>query len=561
MAPYRFAACVAIAVLSLGPPVRAGVMGAGTQERDWLDGEPQAARPYERHVVNLRDDIRIAMSDGVELDARLFEPALPDGPGPCILVANGYGNNTGAGAMWEPWFFDLASAGYALLHVSLRDSGESGGSNDLYNHYGRDGYELVEWMAAEPWCNGEVGMVGESLLGISQWLTARQAPPHLKAITPITACGDCYGVLWYPGGLLPGPGREERTGLPIDGVENEYATAIQHRDLDAWWRERVTLAEDHRAMAERGLAAFITAGHEDYVSQASVRAYSEYGGRDAPKRLIFGPWSHSVGSTPLVRNLVAEFLDHRLLAAEGAHTRPKVLLFVSGPDRWRREADWPLPDQQLVRLHLSGKRSRSIESASDRSLSVAEPGAAAPVDIAYDPERGPFLPAMLGRTGRPTLDQTPWSAALPTWTSKPLRRPTELTGTPRLSVRVSASAADADLVASLVEVFPDGSSKLITEGFVNLPRASDPARPQPLEPGVPARYEFEFFPISRVVDSGHRLRLTLAGGVTPAPDQYSPQGPGKHPAAFTLTVHHEAEDASWLELPVVGTLAAPLAVD
>ena len=391
------------------PDAGATGMGAGTEGRDWVSGEPSAPPPYVRSVVRVRDHLRIAMRDGIELDARLFQPELPDGPGPCILVANGYGNDTGAGAMWDPWFFDVASMGFALLHVSLRGSGESEGTNDLYAHYGRDGHDLVEWMADQPWCDGRVGMIGESLLGISQWLTAAEAPEHLAAIAPVTACGDCYSVLWYPGGMLPGPGREERKGLPVDGVENEYATAIQHRDLDDWWRERVTLAEDHQAMAERGLAAFVTAGFQDYVSAASLRAYREYGGANAPKRLIVGPWPHSLGSPPVVRQLVVEFMGHRLRGDAGADARAKVLLFVSGPDRWRREADWPLPDEQRVRFHLDGGPSGSISSAHDGSLALAEAGPGEPGEqeapaatLSYSPESGPFLPAMLGRTGRPT---------------------------------------------------------------------------------------------------------------------------------------------------------------
>jgi len=107
-------------------------------------------------------------------------------------------------------------------------------------------------------------MVGSSLLGISQWLTAKEAPPSLKVIVPQVACGDCYGLLWYPAGMTPGPGREARKLSP--GAEAEYETSIQHRDLDDWWRERLTLGPDIKSIAGRGVAAFISGGLQASLS-------------------------------------------------------------------------------------------------------------------------------------------------------------------------------------------------------------------------------------------------------------------------------------------------------
>ncbi len=559
LARSRLAVSVVLVVALIACPVAAGPMGAGTQERDWIDGEPGAALSLERHVVRVEDDLRIPVRDGVELHARLFRPSLPDGPGACVLVANGYGAQSAVGALFDPGLFEVAAHGYAVLHVSLRGSGQSGGSGDLYAHYGRDGHDLVEWMARQPWCNGAVGMMGASLLGISQWLTAREAPPHLRAIAPQVACGDCYGVLWYPGGMLPGPGREARRELP--GVENEYASAIAHRDLDAWWRERVTLAADHRAMADRGIAALITGGFQDYISPASLRAYREYGGRDAPKRLIVGPWPHSVGA-PFVRELIVEFFDRHLRGRVDPTREPaKVLIHVEGPDRWRRERDWPLPDERRVQLLLGEGPSGSISGVHDGRLSARVPTAAAPVELGYTPQAGPFLPTLLGRPGRPDVDQTPWSRQLPTWTSAALRVPTEVTGDPRLALSVSSSADDADLVVSLTDVAPDGSSRLVSQGYLNLPRALDPARPRPREPGAIARYELELAPVSYVFAAGHRIRLTLAGGAVPAPGQVAPQGPGKHPRAFMLTVYPGADPGSALDLPVIGSAGDSLAAD
>jgi hypothetical protein len=196
----------------------AGAMGRGTEGRMWVEaplGDPTSPQRYDVEIV---EHAKITMRDGVKLDGVLYLPKLPK-PGPCILVADGYG-----------WSFDrrdrrFAERGYAVANFSYRGIDQSEGDAGLYDHFGEDGYDMVEWMAKQPWCNGNVGMFGSSLPGIPLWLIALEAPPSLKAIAPDVACGDCYEYLWYLGGMLPGPGRESRE-------RHEYVAAIEHRDFD-----------------------------------------------------------------------------------------------------------------------------------------------------------------------------------------------------------------------------------------------------------------------------------------------------------------------------------------
>ena len=161
-------------------------MGAGTEDRQWLPERARVDNPLLRFPVQIQDGVTVAARDGTALDARLFLPTLAAGaaPTPCVLMTDGYGRSSVTGASTDPVLMDIASRGYAVLHLSLRGSGRSGGTATLYNQFGQDGYDTVEWMAKQPWCNGRVGMVGPSLLGISQWLTAKEAPPSLKAIVP-----------------------------------------------------------------------------------------------------------------------------------------------------------------------------------------------------------------------------------------------------------------------------------------------------------------------------------------------------------------------------------------
>jgi putative CocE/NonD family hydrolase len=144
-------------------------MGAGTENRQWLPERVQAANPVLRFPVQIQDGVTITARDGTMLEARLFLPTLAAGaaPTPCVLLSDGYGRSSNTGASFDPTLMNIASRGYAVLHLSLRGSGKSGGKATLYNQFGHDGYDTVEWMAKQSWCNGRVGMVGPSLLGIA----------------------------------------------------------------------------------------------------------------------------------------------------------------------------------------------------------------------------------------------------------------------------------------------------------------------------------------------------------------------------------------------------------
>ena len=536
--------------------------GAGTEGRQWLPDRPTAINPSKRYTVVIQDDVIVTARDGTRLDGRLFLPVLAAGtpPTPCVLMTDGYGRTSSTGASFEGTLFEIASRGYAVLHLSLRGSGASGGTATLYNEFGHDGYDAIAWMAQQSWCDGRVGMVGPSLLGISQWLAAKEAPPGLKAIVPEVACGDCYGLLWYPGGMLPGPGREARKLSP--GAEGEYATAIQHRNLDDWWRRNTTQADDVAAIAGRGVAAFIAGGLDDYISPANIRIYEQF---DAPggarKRLFLGPYAHG-WHTEYIQELQIQWLDHWLKGiANGADTAPRVMLYIKGANRWRYENDWPIPDARPVPLFFTAARSGSIASLNDGSLAAAPPAGApaSPAVVRYAPGTGPFLPVLLSATvGRSADDQREAEAKVLTWTTPPLTVATEVTGYPKLSVWAAASATDGDLVFSLDDVAPDGTSRQVIQAYLNAPHAASLTAPTPLPPGVVQHYTFDMLPTAYVFQAGHRLRLALAGGARAAADLPFPQGPGPNPAANDWTVLSDPAHPSSLELPVIGSSWEPL---
>jgi uncharacterized protein len=571
--------------------------GAGTDGRLWIDGPHPAPVRGERYEVTERQQ-RIAMRDGTGLAATIFEPVLPDGapPQPAVVVTNGYAGND---YRLYPNLRRLASYGYPVVEAKLRGVGPSEGTGGLYEQYGPDGYDVIEWTAAQPFCDGKVGMAGASLLGISQWLAAIERPPHLVAVAPDDAPNDTYGYLWHLAGMEPGPGRVRRAEVP--GVESEFSQAEKEPWHSDFWRGREAVRADIEDLARSGLPALTSTGWDSYLVDHGSRAYTwmRAAGAGHRARLIIGPWRHSGVFTsqattydvapgeqvqPFTGFDVQLFWFDRWLRGlpPGTDDEPPVQIFVQGPDQWRYEHDWPLPDERRVRLFLSGAPSQTSASRNDGSLTPALPSAAAQAAYDFDPATsrnpvavsGPVIRMVAGGEPEPEPDQTilppgaqrihgrllmdksGYEEQAVTWTSAVLARPAEITGFPALVLWASVSRPDADLVAELTDVAPDGAggwtSTQITRGYLRAQAQFSRTGPTGLVPGDVYRFEIELQPTSYVVAAGHRLRFAVQGAAIDPSLDLSFQGPGLGASPFTVTVHTGPGYASHADIPFVG---------
>ncbi|KAF4871600.1 Cocaine esterase [Colletotrichum siamense] len=204
-------------------------------------------------------DIRIPLRDGVDLLADIFRPLTSDNePVPAIMPWSPYGK-TGTGIQqldmlpwrvgvprsatsglekWEaPDPAEWVARGYAVVNIDARGSFKSGGDLHVYGtQEGRDGYDCVEWIAQQPWCNDKVAMAGNSWLATTQWFIAAEQPPHLTCIAPWEGLGDYYRESICRGGIPDhafwdvlmewacGPGIREDVGAMVDkyGTWNDY---------------------------------------------------------------------------------------------------------------------------------------------------------------------------------------------------------------------------------------------------------------------------------------------------------------------------------------------------
>src|SRR6266567_2743576 len=188
--PSRASLCAAAATA-------AALLATGTSR---AASQPPAWTSYDRpaqYAVVVDQHVPVQMSDGVVLNAVIRRPDAP-GRFPVIVTITPYNGTNGAIGVDNDY---LVQRGYVQVVLDARGTGQSQGTwDDLGPREQRDGYEAVEWAAAQPWSNGIVGMWGPSYMAISQLFTAAQQPPHLKAIFPIVPMGDSYRDMVFPGG-------------------------------------------------------------------------------------------------------------------------------------------------------------------------------------------------------------------------------------------------------------------------------------------------------------------------------------------------------------------------
>ncbi|MGK7376288.1 CocE/NonD family hydrolase [Planococcus sp. 1R117A] len=522
------------------------VKGLGTENRSWVNDKETLNSA--RYAVEVRENVEVEVRDGTVIRGRLLLPKGLSKALSTIVQLNGYGHGT-FGNSSERKLIDFAERGYAVLHVSMRGAGTSAGEAGLYNFYGKDGYDVIEWAADQPWSNGNVGTTGLSLRGISQWLAAKELPPSLKAISPVIACANCYDTLWHPGGMESGPGRKARG--------SEYEAAKEHHNFDEWWQERSVSAKQLEAIADSGVAALISGGWNDYISPGNIKAFELYSAAGGISKLIVSQGAHSYlsGVMPYEFDDYETLWFDRYLKGEdnGVQERDPVLIYVQGANQWRYETSWPLADTNYVDLFFSDERSESVNSINDGSFTAkASNKKSSSTTYSYSPEEGPFLPSLLNSAGRLPVDLLPYEEETVTWTTGTLNVPTEVTGNMSATFWAEVDAEDADFIVQVSDVAQDGTSKQVATGYLNSSREKSKTTPMPLMPNEVKEFTVEILPTSYVFKKGHRIRLSIAGGEKATEGQPRPQGPGLNPIASTVKIYQDAEHPSSFRLPLIG---------
>ena len=534
--------------------------------------------------IAVRKDLRIPMRDGVPLAADAYS-GIEDKPRPALVALSPYGKELQALALTMPpqrrpspmWdgcieagdIARVVAEGYVHVIGDLRGSGASEGEHvGNYNAggvpLGQDAYDLIEWVAEQPWCDGNVGMIGISYYGSMQVLAAAERPPHLKAIFVSGGHFDFYettyhgGIMWF----MPRAAREGRGGDSgwafTDRItsrmletcsEEEVAKRVAERladpDVAAWpnlvhvlnypkhheaWFDIVLNELDGDWYEERNPVNL--AGNIDipvYLQINQGRGWTVDGHLElfdvlaGPKKLVIGPYP-PMQSRPWVEehDEMFRWYEYWLKGIDnGIMDEPAVSVSVEGSGAIVTGEQWPPRDVEHRSLYLRPRRTLS-----------PEPELMGPEHAAPDG----FYQAPLTVTDK---------VEILSWSTDPFAEATELMGTGAAHLFAEIDQPDTNFILRLWDAAPGGGRQLITTGYLKASHREldeerttegNPYHPHtravPVEPGVIEEYVVRLYPFAATFLPGHRLVVELSND-EPLADEHNSLLP---PDAFHLPV-------------------------
>lgn len=488
----------------------------------------------------VRTGLFIPLKDGTRLAARVWLPDDADtSPVPAVLEYLPYRLNDGTVAGDHQQMTYFAGNGYAGVRVDIRGTGDSEGiCPDEYTPQEQaDCLEVIEWIAAQPWCTGAVGMMGYSWSGFNSLQVAALRPPALKAIASCYASDDRYADdVHYRGGLVipmdmvhwstcmlgwqarpPDPEvagdrwRElwmERLDQP-PWIEHWLA----HQLRDAYW-EQGSVSDDYSRIA---CPVMCVAGWTDGYTDAALRLMQ---GLAVPRRALIGPWGHNdpvhgaPGPAVGILGELVRWWDRWLKGDEnGIDSEPQIVAWMQEsvppaaniadrPGRWVGEQEWPTPHVQ-PRTLLLGDHSLTISPLEGREGWLAV-GSVQSVGV----DGGAWCAD--AKSADLPLDQRADDARSLSFTSAPLVDAVEILGFPEARLVLRADRPVAMVSARLCEVRPDGSSLLVTRGQLNLCQRDSRAKPSLVPVGEELEVTVQMDSIAHRFHAGSRIRLSVS---------------------------------------------------
>ncbi|WP_310774174.1 CocE/NonD family hydrolase [Mycobacterium sp. Z3061] len=565
-----------------------------------LNGPQTTGREYRnlsepRHRRRSEINVPATMRDGVTLLADVHRPDA-QGRFPALLAASPYPRQmqdfgapagfieAGVTDFWVP-------RGYAHVIANLRGTGGSGGTFGFLDaQERRDMYDLVEWVAAQPWCDGNVGMIGISYFAMSQLEAAVERPPHLKAIFPVAVTADLYEAASHHGlfsssfvtpflamtGLTAERSDKLWRSLPVSLVRRVLHTPRLHKKFATMngesavtmLRQLIKLPHNPHPWDELWLdAAVAHPTHDEWwdernllplLKEIDIPVYLGCDWENVPLHLpsTFAAWKGLSDNACVRMGMLDKFgltwpwesmhtealawYDHWLKGRDtGIVEGPPVRYFLPEAGEWRTAESWPPPEatHREFALRADGALGEDEGEPGSRDYLVLGSGLGRAKPSAIDP------PALLA------------------WTSAPLTDELDMVGDIELRLVASATAMDTAWMVTLQDVAPDGEITDVTAGWLRASlREVDEAASSPGAPVLPCRnpqavpigqdveYRIPLVPNARRFQSGHRIRLVLTS------DDQDPSTPaimGFRHASVGTSSRNTVRSSSRLLVPVL----------
>jgi len=531
------------------------------------------AASQPRHEARLLHGLRLPMRDGVRLSADVYVPR-ERGPFPTIVTRTPYESGRDHFIELGVWW---AERGYAFVVQDCRGRFESEGVFHAYFPDIEDGYDTLEWVAGQQWCDGKIGTWGRSYGALTQWLPAPLQSPHLSCMAPHVVCDDFFSDCHYIGGafqlllslgaatiwetnLATVIGNQARqlfqnrkfwSHLPLIELDElaigrkiaYWREWLEHPTYDDYWERCNTMGKQDRI----GVPTFQQCGWFDPYTAAGFRSFNGLVERGATavarnqQRILVGPWTHE--NPDSVRMGDMDFGDESLLnireeerrwfdwqlrgVAGGIADEPPIRIFVSGSNHWIFAHKWPLPETRRVPYYVHSSGQAHSDPSSGR-LDCEPPGNEPADRFEYDPsDPVPTLGGnhsvqmMTAHAENPLevgpVDQRPIECRkdVLVYTSAPLETDLTVIGPVEMKLYAESSARDTDFTARLTDVDQQGRSLVITEGIIRGRYRKSLTATELLEPNVADEFLITLFPVSHAFLAGHRLRLDISSSNFP----------------------------------------------
>lgn len=540
-------------------------------------------------AVNHIEIVRITMADGTRLCGQMWLPADADTrKAPVVLEYIPYRTRDAYSAADAHWGEVLAGHGIGFARIDIRGSGDSEGilADEYLASEQDDAVEIIAWLAAQPWCNGAVGMRGVSWGGFSTLQTAMRNPPALKAIMPL-ACSDrrytddahyvggCLAMTNFkwganfkavmagpPDPAIAGPDWQKMWMARLEASPPIIARWTGHNREDDYWRHG-SLAFDYAAIK---CPTYVVGGWADAYVNSVPRLLA---GLRCPKKALVGPWGHTYpwlgGPGPALDwayeevrwwsqwlcGEVTGIMDEPMLRYYVPTATPAQSAPGETPGHWSAENTWPSPNvrQQVLYLTDAGLSATAGPAVvrhhrSDNAIGL------------QTPEWVPF-----GQQEMPA-DQRRDDALSITYDLAAIAEAVELLGVPSVRLRLSADQPMAQIAVRLCKLMPDGTSWRLAYGLLDLTHRDGHEAPRPLVPGQPFDVSVDLGFVAQQLKPGERLRLAISEGLWPLVWP-SPDSPvlTLYPAACRLALPVRTPPAIEPAMPILSVSIAPDAGD
>ncbi|KAF7554896.1 hypothetical protein G7Z17_g2577 [Cylindrodendrum hubeiense] len=385
MSPLKLPFAIPVEPLNLPQVGKDGYVGFNPRA-EILPAGWKSPHPHARAIpsdILVEHDVAIKMRDGASLYADILRPPHSDTPVPAIVCWSPFGKKfTGLMSLdlMVPWNLGIPSGtlsglekfeapdpadwvprGYAIINIDSRGAGDSEGVMTIMGtQEAEDGYDAIEAIAKMPWCNGAVGLAGNSHLAIIQWFIAAMKPPSLKAIAPWEGCGDLYREQFGRGGIYAGDLFDKLIIKYMlhgrNGIESFREMFTQHPLANTWWNDK------RPDMKQIDIPTYITGTWTNSMhGMGAIRGYLEV---DTPhKWLRWHPWQewYDLWGNQEANTELLSFFDHFLKGTEnGWEETPRVRMAVlrfgnKQPQAYENivEDTFPLPRTEYKKLFFS----------------------------------------------------------------------------------------------------------------------------------------------------------------------------------------------------------------